>query len=119
MWVDSADSGKFVCLWAGVQYAPVTSISTVQWQPYAGVRIQGVIPHRKNDAVFLSWTSGFFSDEYRGGDASCETVFEVNYLWQVNKYLSVQPVMQYVLCPNGDSDIDDALVIGGQVLLSF
>lgn len=119
VWVDSDDSGKFVCLWAGVQYAPITSISTVQWQPYAGVQIQGVIPRRKNDAIFLSWTSGFFSGEYRGGNASCETVFEANYLWQVNEYLSVQPVMQYVLCPNGDSDIDDALIIGGQVLLSF
>lgn len=119
IWVDKTNPNKNITVWAGTQYAPIETISPIHWQVYAGIQFQGFVPHRENDSVFLSWTTGFFSDDYNNGNSTDETIFEVNYLWQVNKNISIQPTMQYVLNPNGDSRINDAVVLGGQLVVSF
>ncbi len=119
IWADKTNSAKNITFWAGVEYAPITSISAIQWQVFSGFQFSGLIPSREQDAIFISWTSGFFSDDYNSGNSSCETIFEVNYLWQLNNFISIQPVAQYVLRPNGVSNIDDAVVLGGQVMVSF
>ncbi len=119
VWVNKANDSNFILVWCGTQYAPIEKISPVVWQVYAGMQFAGFIPNRSQDSIFISWTSGIFSDYYNSGNSNCETVFEVNYLWQVNDNLSIQPVLQYVLNPNGVSSIDNALVVGAQVLLSF
>ena len=119
VWVDKNNPSKNITLWCGAEYAPTTKISAIEWQAYAGAQFSGFIPSREQDSIFVSWTSGFFSDDYNSGKSDCETVFEVNYLWQVNSCISIQPVIQYVLRPNGVSDIDDAFVLGGQVMVSF
>ena len=76
-------------------------------------------PFREQDSIFISWTSGWFSKDYNNGKSDCETIFELNYLWQLNQNISLQPVLQYVMKPNGNSDIKNALVLGGQVMVSF
>ncbi len=119
IWTDKNNSSRNITLWAGVEYAPVAKISPIQWQAYAGLQFSGMIPSREQDSIFVSWTTGFFSDNYNSGDSSNETVFEVNYLWQLNNFISIQPVAQYVLQPNGVSNIGDAIVLGGQVMVSF
>jgi porin len=119
VWVDKNDSNRNITVWAGMQYSPTKTISAITYQPYAGVQFSGFIPCRPDDAIFVSWTSGFFSSDYNNNQSNCETVFEVNYLFQVNQYVSLQPVMQFVLNPNGQSDIDNAVVLGGQIMVSF
>lgn len=119
VWVDKNDSNRNITVWAGLQYSPTKTISAITWQPYAGVQFSGFVPCRPNDAIFVSWTTGFFSSDYNNNQSNCETVFELNYLFQVNQYISLQPVMQYVLNPNGQSNIDNAVVLGGQVTVSF
>ena len=119
VWVDKNNPNRNITMWAGLQYSPTRTISTITWQPYAGVQFSGFIPCRPNDAIFASWTSGFFSSDYNNNKSNCETIFELNYLFQVNQYVSLQPVMQYVLNPNGQTNIDNALVLGAQVTVSF
>ena len=48
-----------------------------------------------------------------------EAVLETSYVIQLNKYLGVQPDIQYVIRPNGYGNIPNALVIGLQAVLSF
>ena len=46
-------------------------------------------------------------------------VVEATYVIQLNENISIQPDFQYIFRPNGNSVIDDALVIGGQLIVSF
>ena len=119
VWVDENDPNRNITVWAGLQYSPTKTISAITYQPYAGVQFSGFVPCRPNDSIFLSWTTGFFSSDYNNNQSNCETIFELNYLFQVNQYVSLQPVMQYVLNPNGQSNIDNAVVLGGQIMVSF
>ena len=119
IWVDSPDKNRAITIWAGAQFAPVKSTSPITWQTYAGLQFAGFVPHRPDDSVFLSWTSGFFSGNYNNGNSDCETVLEANYLFTVNSNISLQPVVQYIIDPRGDSDISNAFVLGGQLLVSF
>jgi porin len=119
VWVDNCNPSKNISIWAGTQYSPVESISPIHWQLYAGAQLQGFVPCRPNDSIFLSWTTGFFSGDYNNGNSSNETIFEVNYLYQINNNFSIQPAMQYVLNPNGQSNIDDAFVLGMQMTITF
>lgn len=119
VWVDENAPYKNITLWAGTQYAPIEKMSPIVWQVFAGVQFSGFVPYRPNDSIFFSWTTGIFSDDYNNGNSSTETVFEANYLWQLNEHISIQPVVQYVMKPNGNSDIDNAFVLGGQIMVSF
>ncbi len=119
IWVDANNKNRNITLWLGAQFAPKKKICDVVYQAYAGAKFQGFIPMREVDSIFLSWTSGWFSSDYYNGKSDCETVFELNYLYQLNSNISLQPVLQYVLQPNGNSAIKDAFVLGGQIMISF
>lgn len=127
VWVDSADKNRNVSVWAGAQYSPVNSISTISWMTYAGVQLQGFVPHRSKDAILFSWMTGWFgsafSNDYcpsaRGYVATYETLVEATYVYQINEHIAIQPDIQYIMRPYGNSDADDALVIGGQIVATF
>ena len=119
VWADPDNQNRSITIWLGAQFAPKKRICDVVYQAYAGMQFQGFLPFREQDSVFLSWTSGWFSKDYNNGNSDCETIFEVNYLYQLNSNISLQPVMQYVMKPNGNSDIKNAVVLGGQVMVSF
>ena len=56
---------------------------------------------------------GRFSDELQG--QSAETVVEANHRFQVAPWLYVTPDFQYVIRPDGRSDVDDAAVFGSEI----
>ena len=46
-------------------------------------------------------------------------MIEITYVMQLNENVSIQPDFQYIMRPYGNSGIDDALVVGGQLVVSF
>ncbi len=125
VWRDSDAPYRHVSVWGGMQYAPVQSISTMPLMFYAGVQLQGLVPYRSQDGIYFSWLYGSFNSKYGYGQgaesysATYEMVVEATYVIQLNENISIQPDFQYIFRPNGNSDIDDALVIGGQLIVSF
>jgi len=121
VWVNENNPNQLVSVWAGAQYAPVTNVQMMTWMAYAGVQLQGFVPHRPNDSLYVSWLAGWFSNAYSDsvGGASYETVVEVTYVVQLNSQISIQPDFQYIMRPYGNTNIDDAMVIGTQLLVSF
>ena len=111
-----------MAVWAGAQYAPVTSVQQMTWMAYAGLQFQGFVPYRPNDGIYISWLSGWFSNAYSNSQqngASYESVVEATYVFQLNNNISIQPDFQYIMRPYGNTNIDDAMVIGTQLLVSF
>ncbi len=127
VWVDQSNVNRYINVWAGAQYSPVESISVMTWMTYAGIQFQGFIPYRSQDGIYLSWLTGWFGSGYsnsyspanNGYVSTYETVLEATYVFQINENISIQPDIQYVMRPYGNPNADDALVLGGQLLVTF
>jgi porin len=51
--------------------------------------------------------------------ASAEMALEVTYQAQITQWLSVQPDLQYIIHPGGNQDLNNALVLGCRVTVTF
>jgi porin len=126
VWRSEDNQNDNFSVWGGTVYSPQTDISLVPLMGMAGTIWQGLIPGRDQDQWLTCFLIGHFSEAYANSVSdtgattpTCETVLETSYVIQLNKYLSVQPDLQYIIRPNGDGDIQNALVIGLQIALSF
>ena len=91
-----------------------------------GFIYEGIFPGRPEDQVavgmYTAWFSGDLRDAQREAGVpsqSTETALELNYHLQVNPYLYARPNVQYVVTPNGRSEIDNALVLGVELGVTF
>ncbi len=103
--------------WAAFTLAPDEKVNTNPYSVSGGLQYQGLIPSRDDDTASLGVYYGKFSDKLE--DQNSETVIEVDYLAQVAPWLYVMPDFQYVIRPNGDSDIDNAAVFGAEIGIDF
>ena len=74
------------------------------------------------DGLFISWVGGWFSDQYADKfsyDCTCEHVIEATYVISITENISIQPDIQYIIRPYGNPNIDNALVLAGQLIISF
>jgi porin len=81
----------------------------------AGLVASGLIPSRQEDQAGLAVNHAIVDDPSvsAGGHSRhhAETAFEVTYKTQLRDWLSVQPDLQYIVRPNGDPRIANALVV--------
>ena len=89
----------------------------VPFSAAGGLVYAGLLPGRDDDLTALAVYYGAFSDRLR--DQSAETVIEANHRFQLAPWLYVTPDFQYVIRPDGRSDIDDAAVLGGEIGIDF
>jgi porin len=100
-----------------------------------GVTYDGIIRSRPDDALAFGIAYGSYSGDLRSvqrqarskgllgpyGDRpqDFEMVLELNYWWQITKWFVVTPDIQYIIHPKGYSNIENALVLGAQVGVTF
>src|SRR6516162_8261320 len=48
-----------------------------------------------------------------------EMALEATYQAQINKWLSIQPDLQFIINPGGNEDLGNAVVIGGRISITF
>lgn len=92
----------------------------------SGLVYTGFIPGRDEGQLGFGVTGAHNSKKYKeatlanGSVAdSSETTLELTYSDNINKWLSVQPDIQYVINPGTDKTIDNALVIGSRFTVKF
>jgi porin len=61
---------------------------------------QGLLPGRPQDVLAVAYGYSRFNPRLQENGRG-EGVLEVNYSWQVNSWLSLQPVVQLILQPDG------------------
>ena len=103
--------------WAAFTFAPVERVNTIPFSASGGLVYQGLIPGRDDDLTALAVYYGKFTDRLQ--DQNAETVVEANHRFQLTPWLYVTPDFQYVIRPNGQSDIDNAAVLGGEISIDF
>lgn len=87
-----------------------------------GYAVCGIGPKRgsRNDGFYAAVACGWFSLELdKVQQATYETTIEITYVIQLNRHISIQPDFQYVMHPYGNTEIGNALVVGGQLLVTF
>jgi porin len=111
------DSDQGLTPWGALTLAPDQEINTIPFSAAGGLVYQGLIPGRDDDLTALAVYYGKFSDKLQ--DQNAETVVEANHRLQLAPWLYVTPDFQYVIRPDGQSDIDDAVVFGGEIGIDF
>ena len=97
----------------------------------AGLVYQGLFTSRPHDALCLGAAYGHYSSDLHksvlaakrktlarlyGNQSQCsETDIELNYWLQATSWLTLTPVLQYIITPSGKRSIPNALVAGIQV----
>ena len=126
VWRSKKNTNDNFSLWGGAVYSPQTDISSNPFMGMAGTIWQGLIPGRDQDQWLTCFLIANFSSDYANSISTpgtttptYEAVLETSYVIQLNKYLSFQPDLQYIIRPNGYGNIPNALVIGLQAVLSF
>jgi len=100
-----------------------------------GVIYDGIIKGRPDDALVFGAAYGSYSPNLRTvqrqarhnkilgpfGDEpqDFELILEMNYWWQITKWFVVTPDVQYIIHPKGHPYVEDALVLGAQVGVTF
>ena len=89
-----------------------------------GVTQDGLFSARPDDKTGLAFAYAGISDKARSASAlgglplkSGELVFELTYAAQITPTLALQPDLQYIIHPGGDSSLGDALAIGLRISL--
>ncbi|MFC7338028.1 carbohydrate porin [Haloferula chungangensis] len=105
-----------------VTYSGQDEVAKTPVQISAGANYQGMIPGRDDDHTFFFVTYGQLSNQYGdsiGEDVTQEIVYELGHRFQVAPAFFVQPSIQYIQNPGGTGAIDDALVLGAWVGMTF
>lgn len=110
-----------------VRFGATDGDSTAIEQFYnVGVRVRGLLPGRDDDVFGLAHTRGSIGDKFRASQAAAgitatgaESATEITYRVQVNKWLAVQPVIQWYRNPGTTSAVPNATVIGARVELAL
>lgn len=113
----AADRPKGLSVWGGAYAAPQEDINTQTYQLAAGLIYQGLSPNRNRDVTAFCVIYGHFNDKLIGQDA--ETVLELNHRFQVSPWCYITPDIQYIIKPNGQDNIDNALVLGAEASVNF
>lgn len=113
----SADRPKGLSVWGAGYLAPQTHTNTQTYQLVGGLVYRGLPSGRDHDVTAFCVILGKFSDQLDG--QGTETVVELNHRFQVGPWFYITPDIQYVINPNGQNDIDDALVLGVELSANF
>jgi len=112
--------GAFVC-------APDQTVNSMPFFFDAGLVAYGPLACRPKDFIALGTAYGAYSNDLRtaeeAGSApavqSYEMTVELSFGCQVRPGLLVQPAIQYIVHPGGDSSTPNALAIGANIVVSF
>lgn len=84
-----------------------------------GLRVRGPLASRPDDQLVLGWTTGRLSGKFRAAQAaadtdtaSAETQLELTWRAAMSRWFTLQPNLQMIRSPGGDSTSKRATVIG-------
>ena len=106
-----------------LSYAPPDR-NNVSFMAAGGLSYQGLFPGRPADRLSFIGAYGYFGDDLDQATSdnqnqTFEGLLELNYQYQLAPWAFVKPDVQYIINPDGRDDIDNALVLGFAVGMTF
>lgn len=88
-----------------------------------GIRYHGLFDKRKNDDIGIAFASAWLSPNFRKTAPEIfdthETAIELTYKLKINKNITIQPDVQYILNPGANKEIKDAFVGFVRLIINF
>ena len=91
-----------------------------------GLVYKGLLPQRDADQTTFGFIYGNFSEHYArtvkaagNGVPTYESVLEFGHRIQLTKFAFIQPDLQWVIRPGGTGRIEDALIVGAEIGITF
>ena len=91
------------------------SANAVPYYLGAGLQLHAPFRRRPNDL----FTAGIAHARIRGDKSTGETVYELSYIVRLHRFANLQPDLQYIGHPGGQTDINNALVAILRLHLEF
>jgi len=91
------------------------SANAVPYYLGAGLQLHAPFHQRSNDL----FTAGIARARLRGDNSTAETAYELSYIVRLHRFASLQPDLQYVTRPGGQTGINNALVAILRLHLEF
>lgn len=110
-------SMRGLTVWGEATLSPKPSVSSMPYFLGGGLSYQGVVPSRDNDVASLGVIYGSFSGYIPR--TSGETAVEASYRIALTPWLSIMPDVQYIVKPSGNSNTQNAVVLGAQLEVTF
>lgn len=114
--LDASQRGLYAFVQAGVAD---DAVSEVAWHLGGGVVARGPIAARPHDSAGLYLSHAALSEDGPAGPGASEFVADAFYRLQLTPAIFVQPELQYIVNPSGRDDLDDALVAGLRIGVTF
>lgn len=111
--------GHGTSLWASAVIGSNQEINQVPFAIMAGSISQGVIPSRPFDQLVLAFSRSSLSANanYNGSSQVYSAVVELDYVIKLNQRFSVEPGLQFIFNPSGNSDY--ATIVAPTLQLAF
>ena len=126
IWQESPGSDEGLTLWSAYVYQPNADVQLIPYEVSIGAIYKGLLPSRSQDQLIFGALHGWFSDDYErsvrlagGGSPTTESVLELGYRVQLNEFAYAMPEFQYIIRPGGTGDLEDALVWGVRLGVTF
>jgi porin len=111
------DRPKGLTVWGTAVLSPQENINLQTYELVGGLVYQGLPPNRSRDATAFCFVLGHFSPDLLG--QGNEMVLELNHRFQLGPWAYITPDIQYIINPNGQRNIKDALVLGVETSFNF
>ena len=79
----------------------------------AGFTYEGLLPQRDKDVLFAGMVNSFINEELIESTGMMEksrAIVELNYSMQLGDHFTLQPDLQYIINPNADPNLNNALL---------
>jgi porin len=126
-WGDSTQDRR-LGVFGSLIAAPDQRINKVPYFSDAGLVVYGPSSKRPRDFIGLAAVYGSYSRDLRGreeinpalaGVQNFEMTLELNYGWTIRPGLLFEPDLQYIVHPNGDTRLPNAVAIGLNLVLNL
>lgn len=114
--VDEGDRGLYAFVQVGLADE---SVSEIEEHYAGGLVLRGVTDLRPDDSIGVYLSLADLSDEPGAGFDDDEFVVDAYYRVQLTPAIFVQPELQYIVNPSGNRNVDDALVGGLRIGVTF
>ena len=112
-------------MFAWFHYAP-SYIGERPFYFFTGLLYRGLIPTRDDDQLGIAFAYGNFGEFNQDIQAAAndpvqtyEAALECFYRIQLNKWVTVQPFIQYIIQPGGAGLVENATVLGTYFRVAF
>jgi len=117
LWEPAFADERGIDIWTAVTVGGKQSIVPITYSWSGGPVWKGPFRRLREDVLALGFASEFFSPALAG--QTVETVLEAAYSFNVTSWLATTPDVQYIIHPSGVRSIENALLAGVLIYLTF